>query len=399
MMGKPLQQAKNEMPGMLARGKHLCKIAPKALAPDIIKDKGSRISPTRILVPRREIHKVPVGPVLVIAPWNYPLLTAINGVAAAVLAGNSVILKHSPRTPTIADYFQQAFIDAGAPEHLLQAYHASNEMTAELIQNEAVQFVAFTGSVGGGHAIYEQAAKRFIDVGLELGGKDPAYVAEDADFQSSVEGIVDGCFYNAGQSCCAVERVYVHEKHYQRFIEAASELIQSQYIMGDPLDPATTLGPLAQAQHPYFLNDQVTNAVAKGATVVCGGHHTTDAKGQGRFFAPTLLADCDHSMDVMQEESFGPIMAVQKVSGDEEALRLMNDCQFGLTASVWTTDESRAEKFFGQLQTGTVFMNRSDCPDPYLPWTGVKNTGKGHSLSRHAFDPMTRFKSMNFKRA
>lgn len=257
--------------------------------------------------------------------------------------------------------------------------------------------MAFTGSVGGGHAVYQEAARRFIDVGLELGGKDPAYVAEDADFEATVEGIVDGSFYNAGQSCCAVERVYVHEKHYERFIEAASELIKQQYVLGNPLDAATTMGPIAQAQHVDFLQHQVKEAVNQGARLVCGGHPTTDSEGLGRFFAPALIADCDHTMEVMTEESFGPIMAVQKVTSDEEALALMNDSQFGLTASVWTTDESRAEKFFTELQTGTVFMNRSDCPDPQLPWTGVKNTGKGHSLSNHAFDPMTRYKNINFK--
>lgn len=386
-MGKPLAQAQGETRGLRDRALAMMELAPAALADHPLPEKAGFV---------RRIVREPVGVVLVVAPWNYPLLTAVNAVIPAILSGNSVLLKHSSRTPQCADHFAQAFADAGAPDGLLQALPAPHDVTAEVIGRPEVGYVAFTGSVPGGHAVYRAAAaQRFIDVGLELGGKDPAYVAADADFDAAVEGLVDGAFYNAGQSCCGIERVYVHRSLYGRFVERAAELV-SAYQLGDPTDPATSLGPLAQPGSSEFLRGQVADAVAKGARLLTGGQPTT-VDGRGRFFEPALLADCDHSMEIMVEESFGPVLGVAPVDSDDEAVRLMNDSPFGLTASVWTSDLERAERLAPQVRTGTFFMNRCDYLDPQLAWTGVGDSGKGVSLSHLGFGPLTRPKSIHFR--
>lgn len=253
-------------------------------------------------------------------------------------------------------------------------------------------YAHFTGSVRGGHQVYKNVSNRFIDVGLELGGKDPAYIADDADIDQAIEGVVDGGFYNAGQSCCGIERVYVHRKHYDEFLDRASTII-SGYKQGNPLEDGVDMGPMAQPSSVDFLSAQVKEAKEKGARVLVGG----EASDCGRFFQPTLVADATHDMGVMTEESFGPIIAVAPVDSDEEALELINDSPYGLTVSLWTNDEERAMRLAGECQTGTVFMNRCDYLEPLLAWTGVKDTGKGVSLSRHGFGPLTRLKSYHFK--
>ena len=385
-MGKPLGQSRGEMGGMAKRARHMCAIAPASLA-DIV------LPPEPGL--ERRIVRTPKGVVFALPAWNYPLLTAINVVVPAVLAGNAVIVKHSHRSPATGDRFAQAFAKAGAPAGAVQSLHCDHPTSEKIVGDTRIDHVAFTGSVYGGHRIQQAAKDRFIEVGLELGGNDPAYVAADADLKQALEGIVDGACYNAGQSCCAVERVYVHRSLYQQFVEGAEALMRA-YVMGDPRAAATNLGPIAQPTQPRVLERQVNDAVKRGARLLLGGK-PTQVDGHGRFFPPTLLADVDDASDVMSLESFGPILPVAPVDGDEDALARMNDDALGLTASVWTKDRERAARLGKQLEFGTVYMNRCDALDPALPWTGVKDSGKGSTLSVLGFEHLTRPKAWKFR--
>jgi len=339
MMGKPLQQAKNEVKGMTARARHMMSIAEASLADIVLPPKEGF---------ERRIVKEPLGVVLDLPAWNYPLLTAINALVPAVLAGNAVVVKHSPRSPLCGEHLARAFDEAGGPTHVVQALHCDHPTSERTVGDARVDHVLFTGSVLGGHRIQQAAANRFLHVGLELGGNDPAYVAEDADLEKTVENIVDGACYNAGQSCCAVERVYVHRSLYKRFLELAEPMIRA-YVMGDPMDPKTSLGPIAQPHHVPELDALVRDAEAKGAKVLAGGKPQR-VGGKGRFFDATLIADMTHAMKLMQAESFGPILPVAVVDSDEEALRLMNDSRLGLTASVWTRDRDSAERMAKGLE-------------------------------------------------
>jgi acyl-CoA reductase-like NAD-dependent aldehyde dehydrogenase len=307
-----------------------------------------------------------------------------------------VLIKHAVRTALCGEAFARCFSAAGAPEGLVTAVDATHATTARILARPEVSFVSFTGSVRGGHEVYAEAARRFIDAGLELGGKDPAYVAADADFDHAVANLVDGAFYNAGQSCCGIERIYVHSQLYDRFVEAAVAEVK-KLRMGDPLDAQTTLGPLAQPGAPEKLAAQVEEARAKGGRVLCGGAPTRH-EGKGRFFDPCVVADATHAMHgLMVEESFGPVVGIARVKDDDEAVRLMNDSPYGLTAAIWTRDQERAFRIGAQVETGTFFMNRCDYLDPSLPWTGVKDTGKGMSLSRYGFLSLTRRKSFHLR--
>ena len=385
-MGKPLSQSRGEIKGMAERWRHLQEIAKTALADTMLDPKDGF---------ERRVAKVPLGVVLDLPAWNYPLLTAVNAVVPAVLAANSVIVKHAPRTPLCAWHFAKAFADAGAPSGLVQAIWLDYPGTERLVADRRIDHVLFTGSVHGGHRIQAAARDRFLHVGLELGGNDPAYVAADCDLANTVENIVDGAIYNAGQSCCAVERVYVHHSMYEKFISAVEPLVRG-YVMGDPRDEKTSLGPIAQPWHLAELDGFVKDATDRGARAVVGGK-ATKVGGKGRFFEATLLRDVPQSAEVMQRESFGPIVAVSSVESDEEALERMNDSQLGLTASVWTSDRERAERMARELEYGTVYMNRCDALDPSLPWTGVKDSGRGATLGTLGFDSLTRPKSIHFR--
>ena len=384
MMGKPLKQARNELKGMADRARHMISIAADALSDRVIAGKEGF---------ERRIERVPLGVVFNMPAWNYPLLTCVNALIPAVLAGNAVLLKHSSRTALCGEHFANAFTSAGAPPGLVAAVHCDHE-TAAAVARQA-DYVAFTGSVGGGHAVYRAVASgHFSDAGLELGGKDPAYIAQDADIGAAVEAVVDGACYNAGQSCCAVERVYVHRAVLADVIAGARAEIE-KLRLGDPTSDVD-MGPMAQANAQAFLAAQVEQARGLGAEILAGGK-AIEVDGKGRFFEPTLITDVNHKMDVMTIESFGPLLPIMAVDSDEQALQLMNDSDLGLTASVWTKDRDRAAQLARRLEVGTVFMNQCDTLDPALPWTGVKDSGKGTTLSALGFDHLTRPRAINFK--
>ncbi len=386
-MGRPVSQAPGEIRGFEERARYMIEIAPQALA-EI--DAGPKEGFTRF------VRRDPLGVVFVIAPWNYPYLTAVNSVVPALMAGNAVLLKHSAQTPLCAERFAAAFASAGLPEGLFQYLHLGHDEALKLIETDGVDFVAFTGSVPAGHAVQAAAAKRFIGVGLELGGKDPAYVRADAVLNHAIENVVDGAFFNSGQSCCGIERVYVHAEVYDQFVEGAADLV-SRYRLGNPLDQDTTLGPMVKAQAADFVRGQIDEAVKAGArAVIDTSRFDADAPGTP-YLAPQVLLDVDHGMRVMMEESFGPVVGIMKVKSDDEAVALMNDSEFGLTASIWTQDEKAALDIGDRVATGTWFMNRADYLDPALAWTGVKDSGRGCTLSRMGYEQLTRPKSYHLR--
>ena len=387
-MGRPIRNG-GEFRGVEERARHMASIAAHALAPIVPEAREGF---------RRLIKREPAGLVLVIAPWNYPYLTAINSIVPALIAGNAVLLKHAAQTILVGDRFQQAFDRAGLPKGLFTHLVLSHEDTARMISAGALDHVNFTGSVAGGKAIEQAAAGTFTSLGLELGGKDPAYVRADADFDHAVENLVDGAFYNSGQCCCGIERIYVHEALHDRFVEAYADLTR-RYVLGNPLDPATTLGPMAHLRFAELVRRQTGEAVAKGAR----GHidaksFAADAPGTP-YLAPQVLTGVDHGMSVMVEESFGPVVGIMKVKSDDEAVALMNDSPYGLTAAIWTSDVDAAEALGARIETGTVYMNRCDYLDPGLAWTGVKDTGRGVSLSEIGYAMLTRPKSYHLRHA
>jgi acyl-CoA reductase-like NAD-dependent aldehyde dehydrogenase len=386
MMGKPIAQARGEVKTTAVRARTMMSIAEEALADGTL--------PPMAGFDRRIVHE-PLGLVLDLPAWNYPLLTAVNCVVPAVLAGNAVVLKHSPRSPLCGEHFARAFAESESPAHLVQALHCDHATSEHMVGDERVDQVVFTGSILGGHRIMQAAAKRFLHPCLELGGNDPAYVASDCDLSKTVENLVDGAIYNAGQSCCAVERVYVHRAIYGQFVEMAEPVVRA-YVLGDPMREETTLGPIAQPHHVQELEAFVEDARARGARVVAGGNRAS-VEGRGRFFEATLLANCDQSMDLFRRESFGPILPVMIVESDEEAIARMNDSRLGLTASVWTGDRERAARFARALECGTVLMNRCDYLDPALPWSGWKDSGRGVSLSTLGLQALTRPKAVHFR--
>jgi len=347
---------------------------------------------------RRFIHRDPLGIVLVIAPWNYPYLTAVNTIAPALMAGNAVILKHASQTLLVGERFQQAMDKAGIPAGLFRNINLNHEQTSKLLGSGAIDHVNFTGSVGGGKSIERAAAGTFTTMGLELGGKDPAYVRADAKFDHAVANLVDGAFYNSGQCCCGIERIYVHDSLYDRFVEAYAATTR-EYVLGNPLDEKTTLGPMANKRFADVVRGQTAEALAKGATAHINTKAFDANDDATAYLAPQVLTGVDHTMSVMMEESFGPVVGIMRVKDDEEAIRLMNDSPYGLTASIWTADVDAAERIGHRVETGTVFMNRCDYLDPALAWTGVKDTGRGAALSPIGFEMLTRPKSFHLRQA
>jgi acyl-CoA reductase-like NAD-dependent aldehyde dehydrogenase len=386
-MGRPVRYCAGELRGFEERARHMIAIAPEALA---------AIEPTPVAGFRRLIQREPLGTVLVIAPWNYPYLTAVNTIIPALMAGNSVILKHASQTLLVGERFAQAAARAHLPAGLFNNLLLNHDQTAAIIGSARVQQVNFTGSVGAGHAMENAATGRFLGLGLELGGKDPAYVRADAHLDHAVENLVDGSFFNSGQSCCAVERIYVNEKIYPVFVERFAALTR-QYVLGNPLDEATTLGPLVTPGAAVFVRGQIAEALALGAkALIDPTTFPADAPGSA-YLAPQVLVDVTHQMSVMRDESFGPVVGIMPVASDDEAIALMNDSEFGLSASIWTQDLAAAERIGNEIDTGTVFMNRCDYLDPALAWTGVKNSGRGVTLSRLGYEHLTRAKSFHLR--
>ena len=386
-MGRPVRYGAGELRGFGERARYMIAIAPEALA---TLDPGPKPGFAR------RIKREPLGTVLVIAPWNYPYLTAVNSIIPALMAGNSVILKHATQTLLVGERFAEAFRRAGLPAGLFHNLVLDHAQTAALIQSGRVHQVNFTGSVAGGKAMEAAAVGRFLGLGLELGGKDPAYVRADANLDHAVENLVDGSFFNSGQSCCGIERIYVDKRVYPEFVERFVELTR-QYVLGNPLDEATTLGPVIKPAAAEFVRGQIAEAVAMGAkALIDPAEFPADAPGSA-YLAPQVLVGVNHAMSVMREESFGPVVGIMPVDGDEQAIELMNDSEFGLTASIWTSDLEAAERIGDQIATGTVFMNRCDALDPALAWTGVKNTGRGATLSRVGYETLTRPKSFHLR--
>ncbi|MGV0818840.1 aldehyde dehydrogenase family protein [Martelella sp. AMO21009] len=386
MMGRPVRYG-GEFGGVNERADYMAKIAEQALAPIEVEDSGSF---------HRYIAREPHGVVLVIAPWNYPYLTSINTIVPGLIAGNAVIIKHASQTLLVGERIVKAFVSAGIPEDLFQNMFLDHATTSELIAAKTFDFINFTGSVEGGREMERAAAGTFTPLGLELGGKDPGYVMDDADLDAAVATLMDAAMFNAGQCCCGIERIYVIDSLYDAFVEKAVAFA-SAYKLGNPLDTETTLGPMAHKRFAAVVRKQIEEAVAAGAKALVDPSLFPEDDG-GAYLAPQVLVDVDHSMSVMREESFGPVVGIMKVSSDEEALELMNDSQYGLTASLWTEDADRAAALGARIETGTIFMNRADYLDPGLCWTGCKNTGRGGSLSVIGFHNLTRPKSYHLKK-
>jgi acyl-CoA reductase-like NAD-dependent aldehyde dehydrogenase len=386
-MGRPVRYGAGELRGFAERARHMIAIAPQALA---------AVEPEPKAGFRRYIKREPLGTVLVVAPWNYPYLTAVNTIIPALMAGNSVILKHASQTLLVGERFAEAMRRAKLPEGLFQNLLLNHVSTGALIAGGRVQQVNFTGSVEAGKVLESAASGQFLGMGLELGGKDPAYVRADANLEYAVENLVDGSFFNSGQSCCAVERLYVDQKIFPAFVERFAELTR-QYVLGNPLDEATTLGPLVTPGAAFFVRGQIAEALAQGATALIDAQaFAADVPGSA-YLAPQVLVDVTHQMSVMRDESFGPVVGIMPVASDEEAIALMNDSEFGLSASIWTQDLAAAERLGNEIATGTLFMNRCDYLDPALAWTGVKNSGRGVTLSPLGYEHLTRAKSFHLR--
>ncbi|KAI9799810.1 MAG: hypothetical protein M1825_004370 [Sarcosagium campestre] len=388
-MGRPIAYTGKEVTTAVARGKYLLKISGEALkSTDGDAEKGFK----------RYITKEPVGPVLIIFAWNYPYLILVNSLIPALLAGNSVVLKPSPQTPTIVEHVQDIFLEAGLAQNVIQYFHCGSASILEsVVRSPEIRFVCFTGSVAGGISVQRAAADRIVPVALELGGKDPAYVRADVDVKWAAEEIVDGAIFNSGQSCCSLERVYVDETIHDVFVTAVQDVLRA-YKLGDPLESTTHVGPVVSKRAASTIRSHIKDALDKGAKDQTPANDSfSSPPPDGNYVAPTLLTNVTHEMLIMTEETFGPVIPVMKVNGDAEALKLMNDSNLGLTGSIWTKDTVKGEELAESVEAGTVFVNRCDFPSPDLAWTGWKDSGRGVTLSEFGFDQFTRLKSFHVK--
>ncbi len=384
MMGRPVRYG-GEFGGFQERAQYMSDIAEDALKDIEISDDSSF---------KRYIKRVPHGIVFVIAPWNYPYMTAINTIAPALIAGNVVALKHATQTLLVGERLVEAFSSAGMPQDVFVNLFLDHDITSRLIEENEFDFINFTGSLNGGIEMERAAAGTFTPVGTELGGKDPGYVMEDADLDAAAETLIDGAMFNSGQCCCGIERIYVIKSLYEEFVQKAIKIVEN-YKLGNPLEPDTTLGPMANKRFSDEVRLQIAEAVEEGATTHIKAFESDDG---GTYVTPQILTDVNHNMRIMKDETFGPVVCIMPVADDKEAVALMNDSEFGLTASLWTDDVCRAEKIADEIETGTVFLNRADYLDPALCWTGCKNTGRGGGLSVIGYHNLTRPKSYHLKK-
>ena len=387
-IGRPISQCGNELRGFEERSRHMVEIAKESLR-DIPATKNDEFD--------NYIYKSPLGVIFVMAPWNYPIITATNTIVPALLAGNTIVIKHSSQTPRCAELISQAFDNTGLPEGVFQFVHTDHQACEKIIADPRIAHVVFTGSVRGGQEVKKYIGTRFINVGLELGGKDPAYVRSDADLNHAVENLVDGAMFNSGQSCCGIERIYVDQSIYKDFIDGFKTLTE-QYKLGDPSKEDTNLGPVVRLSAANFIRNQISEAEKQGAKRLIDESKFSIAKDDNCYIAPQVMIDVNHSMRFMMEETFGPAVGIMPVKDQQEAKQLMNDSPYGLTASIWTKDLDFAKDFGREIETGTFFMNRCDYLDPALAWTGVKDTGVGCSLSVLAFDQFTRPQSFHMRK-
>ncbi|RAH82846.1 Aldedh-domain-containing protein [Aspergillus japonicus CBS 114.51] len=388
-MGRPIAYTGKEIDTFRKRAEFLLNIADESL---------KNLPGTPESGFRRFVKKEPVGPVLISTAWNYPYLITVNALLPALLSGNTVILRPSPQTPIFGERLASYFVQAGLPDHVLQVIHCgSADVLDEIAQLPQIKLISFVGSTLGGLRIREATARRLVPVNLELGGNDPAYVRPDADLASVAANIVDGAVFNSGQSCCAIERVYVHADVHDAFVEEVKKELAG-YKVGDPHDQSTTTGPVVSSLAVKNIQSHITDALSKGAVDVTPANPTfQNLPSEGNYLAPTVLINATHDMQVMKHETFGPVLPIMKVSSDEEAVDLMNDSDYGLTASIWTKDIKRGEELIEDVEAGTVYLNRCDYPSPDLAWIGWKNSGLGFTLGPKAYDGFYKLKSFHIK--
>ena len=366
--GKPFQQSLNEIKGAQNRIDHLSQYAEKWLEPEVLVDEGETLE---------HIKYEPLGVIANISAWNFPYNIGYNVFLYALVAGNSVLYKPSEFASLTGKQFEKYIHLAGFPENVFQCVIGDGSLGQHILEAR-INGYFFTGSHKTGLHIYQTVAPKMVPVQLELGGKDPLYVTEDViDVKQAAITAAEGAFYNNGQSCCSVERIYIAARIYDEFVEALTEEVKS-YKIGDPKDLSTFIGSLSRKQQLEVLKDQVEDAIVKGARVLTGGN---TIEGEGYYFEPTVLANCNHDMKVMIDESFGPIIGLQKVSSDEEATNLMLDSEYGLTSAVFSKNEERAKSILDKMNSGTVYWNCCDRVSPKLPWSGRKNSGLGSTLS------------------
>jgi acyl-CoA reductase-like NAD-dependent aldehyde dehydrogenase len=386
-VGKPIRQSRNELNGLASRIDFFVAETERALRDErVFTDAKNHLE--------ERIAHVPLGVIANISAWNYPYFVGGNVFVPALAAGNAVLYKPSEFATLTGQHIADLLHEAGVPRNVFVTVIGDGATGAALLR-QPVDGVFFTGSYGTGAKIAASTGRRMIKTQLELGGKDPIYICEDVDIKAAAAAVADGAFYNTGQSCCSVERIYVHEAIYDAFVAAFVAEVKS-FKIGDPLDETTYIGAITRKPQLSVIKAQVADAKKKGAKLLLGGHML---KGKGNWFAPTVLADVDHSMSVMREESFGPIIGLQAVADDEAAVDLMNDTEYGLTAGVYTTSERRAKRILSKVDSGSVYWNCCDRVSPRLPWSGVKHSGIGLTLSTYGIQTFTRPKAWHLRSA